>query len=78
MPENLVKLNAAFQPMRKVIYGDSPADITAKIGNFPRHQADDAFLGQLSGGSRLITGGLGTSTKVKVDIFEYQQGVKEE
>jgi len=64
--------------MRKVKCRDNLAGIGAKSGDLSRHQADDAFFGQLSGGSRLITGAFGTSVKVKVDILEYQQGVKEE
>jgi hypothetical protein len=56
---------------------DNVVGIAVKSGDFPRHQADDVCFGQLSGGSRPITGGFGTSVKVKKDILEYQQGVKE-
>ena len=77
MAENLVKLNATFQPMSTVKRRDNVAGIAVKSG-FPRPKADDVCFGQLSGGSRPITGGFGASVKVKKDILEYQQGVKEE
>ena len=78
MAENLVKLNATFQPMSTVKRRDNVAGIAVKRGGFPRPKADDVCFGQLSGGLRPITGGFGTSVKVKKDILEYQQGVKEE
>ena len=78
MAENLVKLNATFQPMSTVKRRNNVVGIAVKSGGFTRHQADDVCFGQLSGGLRPITGGFGTSVKVRKSILEYQQGVKEE
>ena len=64
--------------MKKAKRRDNVAGIAVKRSDFPRHQADEAFFGQLSGGSRLTTGVFVASVKVKMDIHEYQQGVKEE
>lgn len=71
MAENLVKLNATFQPMSTVKRRDNVVGIAVKSGGFPRSKADDVCFGQLSGESRLTTGAFGASVKVKKDILEY-------